>query len=178
VGGTSVLEEGMKYSKVSISNIDAQFLENRRYTKEEICGLFRVPPHMIGDAARAKGWSTIEGMGLEFLTYTLLPYIAGIQQAGRRSLIAAKDRSKKKIEFNTGIFLIADTAGRTQYYNTLHQIGAINPNEVRHREKMNSRKGGDEYMRPANMITDNGTPKPVKATAKPPEDDERGIQQP
>ena len=79
VGGIAILEGGTKYSKISMSNEDAQYLQTRQFQKQDICGIFGVPPHMISDTAQAKGWSTMEQMMIEFITLTINPLTVRIE---------------------------------------------------------------------------------------------------
>ena len=126
-------------------------LETRRYQKEEICGIFGVPPHLIGDTAQAKGWSTMEQTMTEFLQLSLTPYLVRIENAVTTRLIPPQMWGKTYAKFNVGGLLRGDTTARTNYYRTLNQIGAMSANEIRAKEDMNAVEGGDEFYVPANM---------------------------
>jgi len=139
------VDGGAKITRLAMSNEDAQCLETRRFQKEEICGIFRVPPSMIGDTQRAQGWSTLEQKNSDFLTYTLMPYLENIEQAVDRSLIPEKDWDTIYADFDTDELMKADVRGRTTYYTTMFNIGALSPNEIRSLEGYNKRDGGDEY---------------------------------
>lgn len=147
------LDQGAKLERIQMSNEDAQYLESRRFQKEEICGLFRVPPHMVGDVKVSKGWSTLEQQNNEFLTYTLNPYLANIESAILRSLIPEANYGKMEAEFNTRILLRSDSSSRVNYYRGMWGFGAMSPNEIRRAEGLNARDKGDEYYTPTNMGT-------------------------
>jgi len=140
------LDGGAKLEKLSMSNEDAQYLQTRKFQKEDICGIFKVPPSMIGDTARAQGWSTLEQKNSDFLTYTLMPYLENIEQATDRSLIPENQWDKVFTDFNTDALLKADIKARTVYYTSMYNLGALSPNEIRKAEGLNKRdEGGDEY---------------------------------
>lgn len=150
--GTAVLGGALKWTPVSITNEDAQFLETRKYQRSEIAGLFRVPGHMINDDSRAQGWSTLEAKNRDFLTYTLMPWMRRIEQAISRDLILPHDRQRYFAEFAIEGFLRADSAGRATFYRTMREIGALSANEIREMENRNPRTDelGDAYLEPAN----------------------------
>ena len=75
----AVLEEGMKYTPISISPEQAQFLETRKFQLDEIARIFRVPPHMIGDLEKSS-FNNIEQQSLEFVKYTLDPWVSQVQR--------------------------------------------------------------------------------------------------
>jgi len=148
------LDNGAKVDRLSMSNEDAQYFETRRFQKEEICGIFRVPPSMIGDTQRAQGWSTMEQKNSDFLTYTLTPYLEAIEQAVGRSLVADPDLGRVYADYDTDALMKADTTSRTTYYNGMYAVGALNPNEIRARESLPPRDGGDQYaVKPAAVST-------------------------
>lgn len=157
VGGTGAnygmprfMDGGAKLERLKMSNEDAQYLETRRFQKEDICGIFRVPPSMIGDTQRAQGWSTLEQKNSDFLTYTLSPYLTNIEQAIHRSLIPPSEWGKTYPDFDTKVLMRADITARTAYYKGMKEIGVLNPNEIRIEEGYNKRAGGDEYSISAN----------------------------
>ncbi len=150
-GKAPLLDNGLHYNTVSMTAEDMQMLETRRYQKEEICGIFGVPPHLIGDTAQAKGWSTMEQTMTEFLQLSLTPYLVRIENAVTTRLIPPQMWGKTYAKFNVGGLLRGDTTARTNYYRTLNQIGAMSANEIRAKEDMNAVEGGDEFYVPANM---------------------------
>lgn len=144
----AVLEEGLDYQAISLSNKDSQFLESREFQAEDICRWWRTPPHMVGLTSKATSWgSGIEQMGIGYITYTLMPWLVRWQQAISRDLILAPD--KYFVEFVTEALLRGDTKGRYDAYAVGVQNGWLSPNDVRQTENMNARPGGDVYVTPA-----------------------------
>src|SRR5690606_13797423 len=86
-----ILEEGAKFSRIPMPLNDAQFVETRKFSRDEICGLFRVPPHMIASLERAT-FSNIEHQAIEFVKYTLLPYLVGWEKTISWKLLTPADR--------------------------------------------------------------------------------------
>ncbi len=164
------LDKKPHLERLKMSNEDAQYFETRRFQKEDICGIFRVPPSMIGDTQRAQGWSTLEQKNSDFLTYTLSPYLTNIEQAVQRSLIPEAEWGKVYPDFDTKALMRADIASRTTYYNTMSDKGALSPNEIRALEGLNKRPGGDKYTISANTRSENEEPK--KTNPKEDSDDE------
>lgn len=156
-GLPKVVEAGAKVNKLSISNQDAQYLELRQFEKEEICGIFGVPVHMISDTKQSKGWSTVEMQGIEYVTYTMNPWFRRIEQSIVKCLIPRAEWGKKEAKFTVQALLRGDTRSRTAYYQTMRQQGALNANEIRQLEDMNRRQdpNADEYWIPANINIDN-----------------------
>jgi HK97 family phage portal protein len=103
---TAVLEEGMKYTKVTMTGEDAQFLETRKYQRSEIAALFRVPPHMIGDLERAT-FSNIEQQSLDFVVSTLMPWLNRIEKAVKRDLFTREEKKELRTRFNVAVYCAA-----------------------------------------------------------------------
>lgn len=140
-----VLEEDMKYQQIGISNRDAQFLESRKFSVTEIARIFGIPPHMIADLDRAT-FSNIEQQSVEFVTYTMRPWLVCWEQAISRDLILAPDRYFA--EFNVDGLLRGDIESRYAAYAIAVEHEWLSPNEVRALENMNPRDGGDTYSNP------------------------------
>ena len=138
VGGIAILEGGTKYSKISMSNEDAQYLQTRQFQKQDICGIFGVPPHLISDTAQAKGWSTMEQMMIEFITLTINPITIRIEQSIKKLLIPRTDWKTDFAKFTTQGLLRGDTPTRKDYYATGIDKGFLTINEVRELEDLNS----------------------------------------
>jgi HK97 family phage portal protein len=156
-GMPRIIDGGAKLQRLSMSNEDAQYLETRRFQKEEICGLFRVPPSMVGDSTQGKGWSTLEQQDKSFLSYTLEPYLCNVEQSANVNLLAGKDLEKTFVKYRREDLLNLDMNARTQFYHQMLLDSVLNPNEVRKGLGMNKREGGDEYLKSSNMITENQT---------------------
>lgn len=150
----AVLEEGMKYTPISISPNEAQFLETRKFQINEIARIFRVPPHMVGDLEKSS-FSNIEQQSLEFVKYTLEPWLVRWEQAMQRSLIPQGDKSKYFIKFNVDGLLRGDYQSRMQGYATARQNGWMSANDIRELENLDripAEDGGDLYLINGNMM--------------------------
>ncbi|WP_286876823.1 MULTISPECIES: phage portal protein [Pantoea] len=149
-GKIMVLEGGMKYQGVTMNPEDAQMLESRSFSIEEICRWFRVPPFMVGHADKQSSWaSSVEGMNLQFLTNTLRPLLVNIEQEISRCLLDGDDGLFA--EFSVEGLLRADSAGRSAYYTTALQNGWMSRNDVRRLENLPPIDGGDIYTVQLNL---------------------------
>jgi HK97 family phage portal protein len=148
-----VLEEGMKYEKNTIPPEDAQFLETRKFQRNEIASFFHIPPHMIGDLERAT-FSNIEHQALEFVVYTMRPWLVRWEKSIKRKLLLPSEKEEYFAEFLIEGLLRGDSAARSSYYKELYYLGAMSPNDIREKENMNPIKdpAGDEYFTQQNMI--------------------------
>ncbi|MGG0754284.1 phage portal protein [Brevibacillus laterosporus] len=149
-----ILEEGMKFSRIPMPLTDAQFVETRKFTRDEIGGLFRVPPHMIGNLERAT-FSNIEHQGIEFVQHTMLPYITRWEQAINWKLFTKEEREKGYYaRFNLSGLLRGDYKSRQEGLAIMRQNGVINADTWRSLEGMNPIDGpeGKEYLVNGNMI--------------------------
>ena len=126
----AVLEEGMKYTPISISPNEAQFLETRKFQINEIARIFRVPPHMVGDLEKSS-FSNIEQQSLEFVKYTLEPWLIRWEQSLVSSLILPGDKGKYFIKFNVDGLLRGDYESRMNGYATARQNGWMSANDIR-----------------------------------------------
>jgi len=152
---TAILEEGMKFTKISMSADDSQFLETRKFQRSEIASIFRVPPHMIGDLERAT-FSNIEQMSLEFVSYTLMPWLVRFEKAIKRDLLTPKERLQYNVKFNVTSLLRGDASARSAYYHNGILDGWLTRNEARHAESeigniLNPLDGLDIPLMPLNM---------------------------
>jgi HK97 family phage portal protein len=142
---TMILEEGMKWSQVSLSNKDAQFLETRKFQIAEIARIFRVPPHMIQDLDKAT-FSNIEHQGIDFVVHTIRPWLVRFEKAIKRDLII--NHRKLFAEFLVDALLRGDFNSRMSGYATAIQNEIFSRNEVREMENRNPVPGGDEFRNP------------------------------
>lgn len=150
----AVLEEGMKYTPISISPEQAQFLETRKFQITEIARIFRVPPHMVGDLEKSS-FSNIEQQSLEFVKYTLDPWVLRWEQAMNRALISKKDKPSYFISFNVDGLLRGDYESRMNGYATARQNGWMSANDIRTLENLDlisKEDGGDLYLVNGNML--------------------------
>lgn len=148
-----VLEEGMKYTPIGISPEQAQFLETRKFQINEIARIFRVPPHMVGDLEKSS-FSNIEQQSLEFVKYTLEPWLVRWEQAMVRSLLSKTEKEQYFIKFNVDGLLRGDYESRMNGYATARQNGWMSANDIRQLEnldRISKKEGGDLYLINGNM---------------------------
>ena len=153
-GKIAVLEEGMKYTPISISPEQAQFLETRKFQINEIARIFRVPPHMVGDLDKSS-FSNIEQQSLEFVKYTLDPWVIRWEQSIMRSLLSPKEKKAYFVKFNVEGLLRGDYQSRMNGYATARQNGWMSANDIRELENLDripAEAGGDLYLINGNML--------------------------
>ena len=149
----AVLEEGMKYTPISIAPDQAQFLETRKFQIDEIARIFRIPPHMVGDLDKSS-FSNIEQQSLEFVTYTLDPWICRWEQSIVRSLLSREEKGTFFVKFNVDGLLRGDYQSRMQGYAIGRQNGWMSANDIRELENLDripEAEGGDLYLVNGNM---------------------------
>ena len=149
----AVLEEGMKYTPISIAPEQAQFLETRKFQIDEIARIFRVPPHMIGDLEKSS-FNNIEQQSLEFVKYTLDPWVCRWEQAMCRSLLTQEEKRRFFIKFNVDGLLRGDYKSRMDGYAVGRQNGWLSANDIRELENMDQipeEDGGNLYLINGNM---------------------------
>ncbi len=150
-GTTPILEGGTTYKTVTMPLKDAQFIEGRKFNRSEICGIFRVPPHMIQDLERSTN-NNIEHQSIEFVMHTMNPYFVAFEQELNRKLILGKRKGRNYFKFNVNGLLRGDAKSRSQFYKDLFGIGAIQPDEIRSLEDMNATENGNKTYVPLNMV--------------------------
>ncbi len=144
-------EEGMKFSPVSLSAEDAQWLGARDFQRYDIAMFFGVPPHMIGATEKTTSWgSGIEAQGIGFVTYTLNDWIRTWEESIKRDLLPESEWETVDARFNVNGLLRGDAKGRWEGYVKALQWGVYSPNEVRALEDQNPREGGEVYYDPPN----------------------------
>ena len=148
----AVLEEGMKYTPISISPEQAQFLETRKFQINEIARIFRIPPHMIGDLEKSS-FSNIEQQSLEFVKYTVDPWAKRWEQAINRVLLRPEEKPQYFAEFNVNGLLRGDYQSRMSGYATARQNGWMSANDIRRLENQDllPPEIGDVYLVNGNM---------------------------
>ncbi len=165
-GKTAILVDGAEFDPYSFNSTDAQFLENRRFQILEIARAFNIPAPMVGDLERAT-WSNSEQKGREFLSYTLEPWLRGLEGALRRALIPAEDRGSFAIRFDRDDLTRADLSTRATVINSLIASQVLNPNEGRGWLGLTPRPGGDEFKNP-NITTAPAAAPPAKEVPREP----------
>lgn len=158
-GRPRFLDRDAKITRLDMSNEDAQYLESREFNSVAICGIFGVPPRMIGLNKQAKGWQTVGEEGQDFLRYNLHPWLTRILQSVYRDLLPESERTKIKFGFDVEHIIRPDSKTQVDLIRAASQYGALNPNEVREMLNRNHRKGGDSFARPMNMQIENETQK-------------------
>lgn len=150
----AVLEEGMKYTPISVSPEQAQFLETRKFQINEIARIFRIPPHMIGDLEKSS-FSNIEQQSLEFVKYTLDPWVIRFEQAITKTLLSPREKPGVYVKFNLEGLLRGDYKSRMDGYAVARQNGWMSANDIRELENLDRisiEAGGDLYLVNGNML--------------------------
>ena len=143
----AVLEEGMQYKAISLPPEDSQFLSTRQFGVNEICRIFRVPPHMVQDLEHAT-FSNIEHQSIDFVVHTLTPWLVRFEQAIVKDLLLEEEKDTLFPKFNVDGLLRGDYQSRMQGYATGISNGFLSPNDCRRLENMDlipAEKGGDDY---------------------------------
>jgi len=136
-GKAPLLEAGVQYKTLGINPIDAQMLETRAFSIEEICRWYGVPPHMVGHTEKSTSWGTgLEQQNLGFLQYSLRPWLKRIEQAVNKKLLGPTERRELYSEFNFEALLRADSAGRSAFFSQMVQNGIYTRDEVRAKENL------------------------------------------
>ena len=150
----AVLEEGMKFTPIGIAPEQAQFLETRKFQIDEIARIFRVPPHMVGDLDKSS-FSNIEQQSLEFVKYTLDPWVVRWEQSIARSLLTPEEKKTYFAKFNLDGLLRGDYQSRMQGYAIGRQNGWMSANDIRELENLDlipAEEGGYLYLINGNML--------------------------
>jgi len=161
----ALLQEGMQYKQLAMNNEEAQLLQSRNYGVEEICRLYKVPQHMIQKLDKATN-NNIEHQGLQFVIYTLLPWLKRIEAAMMRDLLLPSERRQLYIEFNVSGLLRGDQKSRYEAYALGRQWGWLSVNDIRRLENMTPIDGGDIYLTPLNMIDSAKLPKGLQGATQ------------
>lgn len=143
----------MKYTPIGIAPNEAQFLETRKFQIDEIARIFRVPPHMVGDLEKST-FSNIEQQSLEFVKYTLAPWLSRWEQAMARALLLPEEKKTCFIKFNVEGLLRGDYQSRMNGYAVARQNGWMSANDIRELENLDripEEEGGDLYLINGNM---------------------------
>ncbi|MEH6434298.1 phage portal protein [Massilia sp. DD77] len=147
----AMLQEGMTFKALSMTNVDAELIPALKLTALDIARIYKVPPHMIGELDKAT-FSNIEHQAIQFVIYTLLPWIKRHEQAMMRDLLLPSERDEYYIEFNVSGLLRGDQKSRYESYAIARQWGWLSVNDIRRLENLPPVKGGDVYLQPLNMV--------------------------
>lgn len=151
-GQMAILDQGKKIQTLSMSNVDAQYLDTAKYSDTQICGLFRIPPHLIAILDHAT-FSNVEELGLQFSEYTCEPWCKNIEQSISLQCIPEKERGRIYCEFNMDSLARGSLQTRYNAYYVGRNAGFLSRNDIRDKENMNRIPGGDDYLTPANYNT-------------------------
>ena len=147
----AVLEEGMKFQAIGIPPEQAQFLETRKFQTEEICRIFRVPPHLVANLDKAT-FSNIEHQSISFVVHTIRPWLVRLEQGMNKALLSPSEKGQYFVGFVVDGLLRGDYSSRMQGYAVGIQNGFLSPNDVRALENMNTIEHGDIYAMNGNML--------------------------
>jgi HK97 family phage portal protein len=149
--GTKLLPFGFKYSRISISPDEAQFIETRKFQAEEICRIFSVPPALVQLESQTT-YNNVEQQNLQFARHTVTPWAKRIEQEIDRKLLQARERPELYSKFNLNDLYRGDMQSRAAFYTQMLQNGVLNINEVRQKEDLNPCEGGDSHVIQVNQL--------------------------
>jgi HK97 family phage portal protein len=146
-----VLQDGATWKQIGVDPDSALMLDSQKFSRGEIAGMYRVPPHMIGDVEKSTSWGTGIGEQVDgFIKFTLLPWLTKIEQEYNRKLFGGSQEMYAE-HLLEGLER-ADIVKRTQAFKEQIMMGTLSPNEARAAENRNPREGGDVYLLPLNML--------------------------
>ena len=152
-GTPLLLEEGMKWSQITINPVDAQLIESKYFQIEDICRIYRVPQHLVNKLDRSTN-NNIEHQSLEFVMYTMLPIFKRYEDNINMQVLTAEQRKKGMyFEYKLDGLLRGDQKSRAEAYGFGRQWGWLSVNDIRRLENLPSiGPKGDIYLQPTNMI--------------------------
>ncbi len=171
------LSHSLKYTPISIPNEDAQFLDSRKFSVDDIARWYRVPPHKIGSLDRAT-FSNIEHQAIEFVTDTLVPWAMRLEQEADIKLLPTGNRIRfTKLSVNS--LMRGDAASRAEFYAKMRDLGALSVNDILESEDRNTiGEDGDVRLVPLNMVPLDAVARPAEAETPPPEPESEPEEQP
>lgn len=165
----AILEEGLRFERISMPNNEAQFLETRKFQVSEICRIFRVPPHLVGDLEHAT-FSNIEHQSISFGVHTIRPWLVRIEQSMNRALFSDKEKGHFFVRINMDGLMRGAYKERMEGYAIARQNGWMSANDIRDLENLNplsDADGGNAYLVNGNMIPITAAEKGVNANPAP-----------
>jgi len=147
----AMLQQGLTYKQMSMDNEKAQLLESRRMSVEEICRLYRIPRHMVQDDSKTN-FNTVEQLSINFVIYTLLPWLKRHEAAMMRDFLLPSEQSEYYIQFDVSSLLRGDLKSRYESYAIGRQWGWLSVNDIRRLENLQPIIGGGKYLTPLNMV--------------------------
>tara|TARA_R100001463_G_scaffold98348_1_gene152847 strand:+ start:2706 stop:3908 length:1203 start_codon:yes stop_codon:yes gene_type:complete len=149
-GKTAILEEGMTFEPSKINAQDRQLLESRRFQVEEIARIFKVPLSLIGHLEKAANYSSIEALSIDFVRFTLTPYIVSMEEEMNRKLFRENEQDEHYVKIQVEGLLRGDSNARANFYKQMIDMGVLSINEVRKLENLNRIENGDTHYFPMN----------------------------
>jgi HK97 family phage portal protein len=149
---TMVLEEGLKFQQISLSNEASQFLKSREFSITEIARLFNLPPHLLRDLTKSS-FNNISEQSREFVQYSLMPYIIMMESEMNCKLFRTTEIGKVHTKFAVNALLRGTPKDRAEYYRTMLNIGAMSIDEIRQYEELPTIEGGENHFMQLNMAT-------------------------
>lgn len=151
-GVPMIAEDGLKYRPLNINPVDAELLTSKRFQIEDICRFFRVPPHLVQHLEKAT-FNNVEHLSLEFVMYTMLPHFRRVEDNINCQLLTPQQRAEGYFfEYNMASLLRGDQKTMAESFAKGIQWGWLSVNDVRRMLNLNQVEGGDEYLRPLNMV--------------------------
>lgn len=147
----AMLQEGMTFKPISMTNVDAEILGLLKLSGSDIARMYKIPLPMINDLEKAN-YNSIEQLLIQFVVFGLLPWVKRHEQAMMRDFLLPQDRREYFIEFNLSGLLRGDQKTRYEAYAIGRQWGWLSANDIRRLENMPPVVGGDIYMQPLNMV--------------------------
>lgn len=146
----AVLEDGVAYENIAANAQEAQLIESRQFAMRTIAAALRIPPHLLDPSARGT-YANVETQSLEFLTFSLQPFLTRLEEAFTLKLFTREERRRLYVEFLTDSLLRADTKTRYSCYQMAIASGFMTPNEARRRENLEPLPGGDDIRPGSNQ---------------------------
>lgn len=147
----AILDSGITYQNITMSQQDAQFIETQKFNLQEIARIYNVPVHMVGDLERST-FSNIEQQSLSFVKNTMQPLITSWEQMLDYQLFTKEEQKRYYTKYNLSSELRGDSESRAKYYKEMIYMGAMNINEVRELEDRDSIPNGDKHFANLNYI--------------------------
>ncbi len=151
IGGTAILDNGTKYTRLGLPPEDAQFIETRAFQKREIATILGIPPYMINEMGEAT-YNNVENLGIEFVTYGIGSWIERLEQEYARKLLKESEKKSHYYKHNVNRLLRTDVAAKSDFYRVMSDIGVYSINEIRALEDLNPVDGGDQRFVQLNRV--------------------------
>lgn len=167
-GKVALLQEGMTFKALSMSNVDAELIGALKLSGADIARVYKMPLPMLGFMESAT-YNNVENLQIQYVIYTLMPWLRRHEQALQRDLLLPSERERYYIEFNIGGLLRGNQQARYAAYAVARQWGWLSVNDIRRLENLPPVKGGEVYLQPLNMTAAGATPAPDKLATAPEE---------